>query len=131
LTPLLFHDRYVQQSDGRIIGEISANWNWPFARSLVDLLASDRAFAGQWYHAVDAYMLAASDLADLGSQLAHAAEVLPDEASVLFDRGCRAEVLGMAFNQAVRDDTGFADVSSGAALPAESRTNGEAEALFR
>jgi tetratricopeptide (TPR) repeat protein len=129
--PLLFHDRYVEQTDGRIIGEVAANWNWPFARSLVDLLVSDRAFAGQWYHAVGAYMMAAGDLADLKTHLQHAADVLPDDPGILFDRACRAEILGLSFNQAVRDDRSYPTAAANAVLPLESKTNAEAEARVR
>ncbi len=122
--PLLFNGRYLQQEDGRVIGEVSADWNWTFARALVDLLEGDREFAGEWYHAVDAYMLASRNLADLKPHLRRAADVLPDDRRILFDRGCYAETLGLPGTQAVRDD-------SGGAVPSEAAADLEAERMFR
>jgi tetratricopeptide (TPR) repeat protein len=143
VSPLLWSDSVVMHSDGRIIGEMPANWNWPFARSLVGLLlpasgtglgtADDRAFVGAWYHAVDAYLMATGNLAELAPHLRQAAAVLPDDPHVLFDRACYAETLGLAYNQAVRDEPGLWDARSGAGvrLPSEEATNDDAERLFR
>ena len=58
-----------------MIGEAGADWNWPFARSLLDLLLEqdaqrradmhitpqDRVFMAEWYHAIAAYLLAVGD----------------------------------------------------------------------
>jgi tetratricopeptide (TPR) repeat protein len=130
--PLLSNERYVQQADGRVVGEVPANWNWPFARSLVDLLGGDRGFAGEWYHAVDSYMTAASELGALRTQLGRAAQWLPDDPRILFDRACYAETLGLAYNQTVRDDPNYWNPSIGisGAVPPEGVTDGEAERLY-
>ena len=36
--PLLSGQRHVLDKDGEILGEVISDWNWPFARSLLDLL---------------------------------------------------------------------------------------------
>ena len=37
-SPLLTNQRILLDKDGRIVGEVAANWNWVFARSLLDEL---------------------------------------------------------------------------------------------
>jgi tetratricopeptide (TPR) repeat protein len=139
--PLLANDRFIMHSDGRILGEQRGDWNWPFARRLLDLLVPPRHsdllrpdphFAAEWYHAVASYLFALGDLADLRAHLQHS-ESLPDDPQVLFDRACFAETLGLSYNQALRDDADFVEAQrrSRLDLPGEERTDGEAEKLFR
>jgi tetratricopeptide (TPR) repeat protein len=139
--PLLFDDRYVLHTDGRVVGSVPADWNLPFARSLLDLLlpnparrtefAPDRDYVATWYHALDAYLLAVGNHGALYPHLQHAATVLPDEADVLFDRGCYAETLGLPYNQVLREDPGFVKTNGlSLYLPTEERTDAEAERLF-
>jgi tetratricopeptide (TPR) repeat protein len=140
--PLLWSERYTSHTDGRVVGDEPANWNWPFARSLLDLFFlegtrhdpgiatdDDRRFAAEWYHAVAAYMMAAGNLGDLRGHLQHAAELMPDDARVEFDRACFAEALGLPYNQTLRDDPGFA--RTGVELPSAEKVDSAAERLFR
>jgi tetratricopeptide (TPR) repeat protein len=139
-TPLIANRGTVTQIDGRIVGQSRADWNWGFARYLLDLLlpsavrtiAADREFVAAWYHAANAYLMATGNLAELRPQLQRAAAVLPDDAHILFDRACYAEAFGLAYNQAVRDDPKRSIVRSvDIEIPAESSANSEAEGLFR
>jgi tetratricopeptide (TPR) repeat protein len=139
VPPLLTTSRLILNQDGEVLGETAASWNWPFARFLLDLVndqgdkqslsvfarpkvwvASD-PFVGAWYHATTAYMLASGAYGDLTTHLQHAADVLPSDPLVLFDRGCYSELLGLPMHQVL--------VNVGHIPPAE-RTNAEAERLF-
>ena len=134
-SALLFNKRLVLSTDGRVVGSSVAEWNWPFARELLDLLlavAPDRPFAAEWYHAADSYLLATTNHGDLTSQLQHAAAVLPDEPRILFDRACEAEALGLPLSQAVSGEARYAGRTSlSVSLPSEDKTDAEAERLFR
>lgn len=139
-SALLSTRRAVMQADGRIIGQTSGDWNWPFARYLLDLLvpaasrliAPDRDFVAAWYHAADAYLMASGNLAELRPQLQHAGMVLPDDPRILFDRACYSESFGLAYTQALRDDpTLRASREVEIEIPSEESANGEAEQLFR
>jgi tetratricopeptide (TPR) repeat protein len=144
-APLLSNERYAMHTDGRVIGDEPANWNWPFARSLVDLFFppgprpdpgmatdADRRFAGEWYHAVAAYLMAAGDHGNLRGHLRRAAELLPGDARMVFDEACFAETLGLPYNQSLRDDPAFWSASTrfGVDLPSEEQTDSAAERLF-
>jgi tetratricopeptide (TPR) repeat protein len=142
LPPLLSNARVMVHSDGRVLGEAAANWNWPFARSLVDLMlfdpsstsaSAERAFTAEWYHATSAYLFSVGDHADLRGHLQYAARSLPDDARIAFDRACYAETMGLAYTQVLRDDQGFWDVKEGVRveLPSRDKTDEEAEKLFR
>jgi tetratricopeptide (TPR) repeat protein len=104
LPPLLRTDRLGVGQDGQVLGETLASWNWPFARSLLDLLrdgkdAGKDPFVGAWYHANMAYMFARGLYGDATPHLADAARLLPDDSQILFDRGCYAELLGLPMHQ--------------------------------
>ena len=131
--PLLSSDRYILHTDGRIVGERSANWNWAFARSVTDhLLVPDRSFVAEWYHAVAAYMLANGRHGDARKHLMHAAMAMPDDPHLLFDRACFAEALGLPFYQVLRDDPSLWSARGMfIAVPPEETTDVEAEGLFR
>lgn len=159
IPPLLREDRLLLDQDGQIVGEAISTWNWPFARSLLDLLSAgpvkklfqdrpERAtdpFVSAWYHATTAYMYASGLYGDATPQLQHASMVLPDDALALIDAGCYAEVLGLPMHQALvpdrdaaarRDAAGpptWTTPASSAALriPSAERTNDDAERLFR
>jgi tetratricopeptide (TPR) repeat protein len=133
-APLLSNDRFVLHQDGRVIGETGAEWNWPFARSLLDRLAdTERTFVGEWYHAVAAYLMAAGDQGDVRGHLQHAARTLPDDPRALFDRAMFAETLGLPYTQVLREDMEFSTASQrmNLDLPSEEKTNAEAEKLYR
>lgn len=104
LPPLLRTDRLGVGQDGQVLGETLASWNWPFARSLLDVLtdgndAAKDPFVGAWYHANMAYMFARGLYGDATPHLADAARLLPNDARILFDRGCYAELLGLPMHQ--------------------------------
>lgn len=160
VPPLLTRNRLVLNQDGQIRGEAVSSWNWPFARHLLDLVNGasprvvrvqrpDRAtdpFVGAWYHATTAYMLASGLYGDATPHLAHAADILPDDARLVFDRGCYAELLGLPMHQALvsereitarkadpwRSSTWKTPGSELALrIPPVAKTNAEAERLFR
>ena len=66
-------------------------------------------FVSAWYHAATAYMFATGSYGDVTPHLSQGAERLPDDAWMLFDRGCYAEILGLPMHQALvpeRDTVG-------------------------
>lgn len=101
-SPLLATRRMTVSKDGEVLGETESNWNWPFARFLVDqirLAAKADPFIGDWYHATAAYMFARFLYAEASPHLAGAAKVLPDDPRLLFDRAVYWEVQGLPLNQ--------------------------------
>jgi tetratricopeptide (TPR) repeat protein len=149
-TPLLSNHRLTLDKDGEVLGSVAADWNWPFARSLLDLIPGkpgDDPFIGTWYHATLAYMVAKGEYGEMTPHLQRAAEVLPDDARILFDRACYAEIMGLPKTQVLlSDDDVFAlearrtgrrlprTTVGGAAelgIPLAVVTNEEAERLFR
>jgi hypothetical protein len=117
---------YLNQ-DGEILGNTPSDWNWPFARRLLALLSprpADDPFVGTWYHATTAFMFQRGLPGEVIEHLHRAAAVLPDDARILFDRACYAEILGLPRNQVLLSDRALR-------LPDEDHTNDEAERLFR
>ena len=160
IPPLLMEDRVVLNQDGQVLGESTSTWNWPFARSLLDLLSAESPrkifsdgrpargtdpFVSQWYHATTAYMFARGLYGDSTPHLHHASMLLPDDPLAVFDRACYAEILGLPIQQALIPEPDVSQRAHGdgapmwktpgseAALriPPVSKTNAEAEALFR
>lgn len=144
--PLLWNEVLTLHTDGRIVGQGRSDWNWVFARALLDLLLSpvrrtpqhsgiattaDVAFVGEWYHAVAAYLLARGDHGDLRLHLEHGARMLPDDPRLLFDRGCLAEMLGSPLYQVLPGDPSYSTSHVMMTVPSEDKTDGEAEKLFR
>jgi tetratricopeptide (TPR) repeat protein len=120
--------------DGEIVGSGIADWNWPFARDLIDRLISPREqgrdpFLGAWYHAVAAYLLQQGFYGDAEDHLTHAAGILPNDARVLFDRASFAEIMGLPKVQAHR--TSGQSLPSNVHIPSATNANAEAERLFR
>jgi tetratricopeptide (TPR) repeat protein len=149
-SPLLSDRSLFLDHDGEILGEVRANWNWPFARSLLDLVEPKPAedpFVPAWYHATTAFMFANGMYGEVSSHLAQAADALPDDPRILFDRGCFLEIQGLPISQVLLTDTDLQALRAqqmGArnARPAQSRgvtlgippkeqANDRAEALFR
>jgi hypothetical protein len=134
--PLLTNRRVTLVRDGQVLGDAPADWNLPFARSLLDELLrgmplpEERAFVGEWYHAIAAYLLAAGKNGDATGHLQQAERVLPDDARLLFDRGTHAETLGLPIYQAVHD-TVASSANLISSLPSEDKMNGDAERLYR
>lgn len=138
VAPLLIENRLLLNKDGQVLGEVVSSWNWPFARSLLDLLnsrgAKERAtdpFVSAWYHATTAYMFASGLYGDATPHLLHAAEILPDDAPTLFDRGCYAELLGLPMHQTLLPESPIAPRDADLRIPPAERTNADAERLLR
>jgi tetratricopeptide (TPR) repeat protein len=148
-TPLLSNHQLTVDNDGQVLGSVRADWNWPFARSLLDQLSPQPArdpFVGAWYHATLAYMLQESLYGEMPPHLSRAGELLPDDARILFDQACYAEVLGLSKNQVLLSDEDVRQlevrrtrVGPGAqgsgpthlGVPLAQITNENAERLFR
>lgn len=132
VPPLLSERPLLVDRDGEVVGDTLANWNWPFARSLLALLPHRAAdpFVAEWYHATTAFQFANGLYGEANEHLADAAEVLPDDPRVLFDRACFAEILGLPMHQMLlADPASLAGVKL--TIPRVDATNAEAERLFR
>lgn len=151
-SPLLTRHRLFLDKDGEIKGEVVADWNWPFARSLLDLLSprpGDDPFVATWYHATTAFMLKKGLYGEVVSHLARAAEVLGDDVLILFDRGCYSEIQGLPVTQVLLSEadllalraqrqgrrsqikTPSDDKTLQLGIPPPEVANDEAERLFR
>jgi hypothetical protein len=97
---------FVTTVDGEVRGRAAQNWNWPFARLLLDQLRPGEAdaFVSLWYHATTALLFKRGELAEVKAQLSHADRQLPDDARIAFDNGCLAEGMGMNIIQQVAGD---------------------------
>ena len=160
IPPLLMEDRVILNQDGQILGHAVSTWNWPFARSLLDLLSAGSVrrifsdgkparatdpFVSAWYHATTAYMFARGFYGDATPHLHHASMVLPDDPLAVFDRASYSEILGLPSQQALipEPDIGQRARAGGEPswktpgsepvvnIPAAGKTNAEAEDLFR
>lgn len=106
MAPLLIERRLYLENDGQVVGMTVADWNWIFARSLLDRLKSPAAdpFVGQWYHATMAFMFQRRIFGEVQWHLEHAAEVLPNDARILLDRGSEKEQQGLPRSQSALSD---------------------------
>jgi tetratricopeptide (TPR) repeat protein len=130
--------------DGEILGETAMEWNWPFARALLDLILSsqpDDPFVAAWYHTTTAFMFQRGLYGETVPHLRRAAVVLPDDARILFDRASYAEVQGLPRTQVLLSDHDSRAARDLIGVPSNARhtlgipdareTNEEAERLFR
>jgi tetratricopeptide (TPR) repeat protein len=146
VPPLLTRSSVMLSQDGEVVGEAAESWNWPFARSLLDLVNGGRPasdpFVGEWYHATISHLFSLGAYGDLTDHLARAGRVLPDDARILFDRGCYAEALGLPMHQVLLSDRQVDGQRLGAQwtarhsamadrIPVAEKTNGDAERLYR
>lgn len=150
--PLLYRARTLVDSDGELRAEMPRDWNWPFARSLLEPelferaeVTWPRAFVTRWYHATAAFMFRNGLYSDARMHLQNAAAVIGDDPLVLFDRACLAEIYGLPIVQNVLTERDVVTLRRREARRAESgeemaevlgvplleTTNGEAERLFR
>ena len=134
IPPLLTRGTHLLAGDGQLLGEEAASWNWPFARSLLDLVKAPSSrdglprvhilpdgrivaregpagdlFASAWYHATIAYMFAHGNYGELKPHLSRAADIFPDDPRILFDQGCYAEILGLPMHQTLVSNRDLAD----------------------
>lgn len=105
-APLLIERQLYLENDGQVVGMTLSDWNWIFARSLLDRLEAPAAdpFVGQWYHATMAFMFRGRIFGEVQWHLEHAAEVLPNDARILLDRGSEKEHQGLPRTQNVLSD---------------------------
>jgi tetratricopeptide (TPR) repeat protein len=131
---------FVTTRDGEITGHVLSNPNWAFARFVLDRIPTGRAdpFIGLWYHAVAAYFFKNGRFGDADTHLAHAANVLPTDARLLFDRGALAEVLSMSLMQEAANDAahqiqsgGILTLSAPSALPPPEKGREEAVGFYQ
>lgn len=106
MAPLLIERRLYLENDGQVVGMTLSDWNWIFARSLLDRLKSPAVdpFVGQWYHATMAFMFQRRIFGEVQWHLEHAAEVLPNDPRILLDRGSEKEQQGLPRSQNVLSD---------------------------
>jgi tetratricopeptide (TPR) repeat protein len=152
-SPLLFDGYLTVENDGEIMGMRPADWNWVFARSLLDLREpkhADDAFVGAWYHATMSFMFAKRMLGEVAGHLQRAGELLPGDAEIVFDRACYAEMQGLSRSQEVLSNEDLLALRMASVVGQRSRglvrpgataqgldvrpievTNAEAEQLFR
>jgi tetratricopeptide (TPR) repeat protein len=148
-SPLLWQHSLIRNWDGEILGNTLADWNWTFARSLVALFSpklSDDPFVGTWYHATSAFMFQRGSYGELLAHLESATALLPDDARILFDRACYAEIQGLPRIQVLLSDADVLTMRTARSrsdtittpahlrrfgIPPEDETNDEAERLFR
>lgn len=135
VSPLLQSSPLPLTRDGEVVSQTMATWHLPFARYLLDFVGTRDApdpFVAAWYHATNAELFYRAVYGDMTSQLNHAERILPNDSSLLFDRGCYAEVLGLPVLQAVVPPPSAALVVGAATgIPPASSTNAEAERLYR
>lgn len=141
VPPLLTNAALVRHQDGDVLGTTYADWNWPFARRLLDELSQTHTpprhrspeptdpFVGEWYHAVASYLFANRLYGDATDHFFHASQILSNDARVLFDRGCYAEILGLPAHQVFVSDWTPGKMRPN--VPGLEQTNNEAERLFR
>ncbi|HWK12596.1 MAG TPA: tetratricopeptide repeat protein [Vicinamibacterales bacterium] len=152
VPPLLYRASTLQDNDGELRGEVPRDWNWPFARSLLEPkmferaeITWPRAFVTQWYHATAAFMFRNGLYSDARMHLESATAILGDDPLVLFDRACLAEVYGLPIVQNVLTERDLVtlrrrearrvenggEMANVLGVPLLETTNGEAERLFR
>jgi tetratricopeptide (TPR) repeat protein len=153
IPPLLFEGYDAVENDGEIIGRTLQDWNWVFARALLDLLEPkhvDDRFVGAWYHATSAFMFGKRLIGEASKHLDRAVAFLPDDARILLDRACLTEMQGLPRSQQVlsnedlvglrlsgqsgqQSSGGLVRVGSGAQQTGRTMevANAEAERLFR
>lgn len=126
-APLLIDRQLWLENDGQVIGMTVADWNWIFARSLLDRLKPPAAdpFVGQWYHATMAFMFQNRIFGEVQWHLEHAASVLPNDARILLDRGCAHEQQGLPRSQTVLSDDDMVALRMGRlGMPSRTRRSG-------
>lgn len=126
-APLLTDRQLWLENDGQVVGMTVADWNWTFARSLLDRLKPPSAdlFVGQWYHATLAFMFQNRIFGEVQWHLEHAATVLPNDARILLDRGCASEQQGLPRSQTVLSDDDMVALRMGRlGMPSRTRRSG-------
>jgi tetratricopeptide (TPR) repeat protein len=134
----------VSAADGEYEGTMHPSWHWTFGRELLDRIAPRPAadpFVARWYHAMIAYLFSGARYGEAAPLLRSAAVLLPDNASILFDRACLSETLGSPQVQSVLNDPRARPVMPARDEPGreltpvvpigERQANADAEALFR
>jgi tetratricopeptide (TPR) repeat protein len=116
-APLLVERFLYLESDGQVVGATVSDWNWIFGRSLLRRLKVPGAdpFVGQWYHATMAFMFERRIFGEVQWHLEEAAELLPNDARILLDRGAEKEQQGLPRTQGTLTDADLATLRMGSA----------------
>jgi hypothetical protein len=99
--------KLVWANDGEFGGAVVADWNWPFARSLIDMLYPSPVgdpFVAQWYHATSATLLRFGHYGEVNPHLQRALSLIPDDPLIAFDRACYYEGLTLPRARQVLED---------------------------
>lgn len=91
----------VLERDGELVGVVTSDWNWAFARALADLPGAreDSAFLAKWFHATTAFLMSRRLYAEANANVLVAANAVPRDTFAMFDRACYAELQGMPESQ--------------------------------
>lgn len=93
--------------DGQVVGVDRSSDHWEFARNLLDRIAPARDHDVRlWYRATLTWMIGAMQLH--GVHFQHAKQLYPDDAVILYLRGCFHETLASSRVQAVNINRGTA-----------------------
>ncbi|MEO8482753.1 MAG: hypothetical protein ABI634_11120 [Acidobacteriota bacterium] len=132
----------VSARDGEYQGRTQQSWHSKFARDLLDRVTprpSSDPFVAQWYHSIVSYLMAYHRYGEATPLLQRAAELLPEDVLILFDRALLTEVTGLPRNQQVLMDPRAQEITGTAqgrvpirtSLITERSANSEAERLCR
>ena len=96
-------DVQVLERDGEMVGVALKDWNWAFARSLVEWQGSrgDMAFVSTWFHVTTTFLVSRRQYGEAQNQLAESVRWAPKDARLLFDRACLAELQGLPESQSL------------------------------
>ena len=100
-------DGLIVVKDGEFQGIVRGDWNWPLARTWLQMLEPDPRrdpFVATWYHATAAYMLGQGLFGEAAPHLEEAGRLFPYDARILTDSGCLAETLALPRAQGVLTD---------------------------
>ena len=116
----------VVTEDGEYDTSVAGNWNWAFARQLLESVPPSpkaNTFVALWYQATGAALLQHRYFSEARTHLTRAVALFPNDAQILFALACTWEALGLPTSQAVRRPS--------TDIPTEGTANGTAEGLFR
>ncbi len=111
---------FPRARDGEYAGMVGADWNWPFARRLLEFWPPSPAsdpFVVEWYHATTSALLWLGHYGEANPQLERASAVLPDVAIIAMDRGVYFEGLTLPRARLALEDPRTKQVLRGRGAP--------------
>lgn len=96
-------DVQLLERDGEVVGMALKDWNWAFARSLVEWQGSrvDVPFVSTWFHVTAMFLVSRRQYGEAQNQLNESVRWAPKDPRLLFDRGCLAELQGLPESQSL------------------------------